>query len=209
MKKLFLSLLVALMAVSAQAQVTWNVRAGGGFTSEYNHDGDVIGCVRFIVQSNIPFTEDGRWVFSPTFSCAFGLGGSNAKKSNDFIFPLYVGYRVPVGRYVIFAPKLGPVFGFRPGKKDVKKIDFMKTGFIAGPSVELSFEIKHFVVALNGYCSFVRQKLYDDESLYKALDGKVLNEQQVDDLDYYVYSRNYKKDGCPLYSASLTLGYKF
>ena len=207
MKKFFLSLLVALMAVSAEAQVTWNVRAGGGISSLFYDDNGITAGVRFVVQSNIPFTKDGRWMFSPTFSFSIGIGGTREKRSNDFIFPLYIGYKAPIGHNVIFSPKLGPVFGFRPGKKDTEDMEFVKTGFIAGPSVELSFEIKHFVVALNGYYSFVKQKPYDGASLAKVLPEE-LSDYRMGRLYYYFFRAEHISE-YPLYGASLTLGYTF
>ena len=144
MKKFFLSLLIALMAVSAEAQVTWNVRAGVGGMEDDNVDGSI--APRLSVQSNIPFGSNSRWVFSPA------VGGSVAVNNGGFHvdFPLLFGYKATLGRRnALFIPKLGPVLGYSTNGNG---------SAIVGPSVEFAFEIGHFVAAVSGYYSLVKGK---------------------------------------------------
>ncbi len=136
--------MVALMAIGAEAQVTWNVRAGGGVIEDYY--GDPMVSARIFVQSNIPISGDKRWVFSPTFGFASEFSGSY-----HIDLPLYMGYKIPIGERTFFVPKIGPVLG----------IEANSGTFIAGPSVEFSFEIDHFVIAASGYCSLVKSYYYN------------------------------------------------
>ena len=153
MKKILFSLVMAFMAISANAQVTWNVRAGGGvfqtedYISHYSswrdsntyhfyiydtYEWDAVPCAALALQVNIPFKRTSRFTFSPTFMAA-------CSNESRIEFPLYFGYKVPIGNRNLFFPKIGPMVGC-----DVC------TGYaMCGPSLELAFEIKHFIVAAN------------------------------------------------------------
>lgn len=72
----------------------------------------------------------------------------------------------------LFFPKIGPAVGY-----DIYSDD---RPFNFGPSVELAFEYKHFVAAINAYCAV----------------------NEVERYDYYYAGTN-------ITTASLTLGYKF
>ena len=137
---------MAFMAISAKAQVTWNVRAGGGvfqteyeemsyyFDGYYNYywEGENVPCAALALQVNIPFKRTSRFTFSPTFMAACSY-------ESRIEFPLFFGYKVPIGNRNLFFPKIGPMVGC-----DVC------TGYaMCGPSLELAFEIKHFIVAAN------------------------------------------------------------
>ena len=140
MKKILLSLVMVFLTISAKAQVTWNVRAGGGvFQTEAEVSGykDRIhverGCAALALQVNIPlFKRTSNFAFSPSFIA--GVGGETRME-----FPLYFGYKVPIGNRSLFFPKLGPMAGY----------DICAGCAMCGPSMELAFEIKHFIVATN------------------------------------------------------------
>ena len=134
MKKFISILLVALMAIGAEAQVTGNVRLGGGTIGSF-FDGR-FGIAALALEANIPFGANRRGVFSPSL-----LLGSQFKdsESNTFVVPLHLGYKFVIGEGAMFIPKIGPAAGF------------CYETFVLGPSVELAFEIKHFVIAGNGF----------------------------------------------------------
>lgn len=88
-----------------------------------------------------------------------------------------------IGDKLLFFPKIGPAVGYDTFS------DF--SAFNSGPSVELAFEYKHFVVAVNGYYSIKGVGRYEDS-------------------DYNDGSYTSRASDRPnIYSASLTLGYKF
>lgn len=143
MKKLLFVLAVLLVAMSANAQVTWNVRAGGGVfqTEYYNYhyhygyydwERDNVPCAALALQVNMPFKRTSRFTFSPTFMAA-------CSRENRIEFPLYLGYKLPIGNRSLFFPKIGPMVGY----------DVRAKSAISGPSMELAFEIEHFIVAAN------------------------------------------------------------
>ena len=169
MKKVLLALVMAVSVISAKAQITMNVRAGGGYNTDY--DG-----VTGIFQVNMPFETGGRWTFSPSLQLDMAIGPYENEGSQNILVPLLFGYKTPIGDKLLFFPKIGPAVGY-----DIFS-DF--SAFNYGPSVELAFEYKHFVVAANGYYSVKGVGRFDESVKYCSMYPNI-------------------------YSASLTLGYKF
>lgn len=181
MKKIFMTMLLAIMATTINAQVTMNVRVGGGFGTIYNaysygyhylDDSKVIASLAF--QANIPFSKGSSYTFSPSL---FLIGNPNSdyfKYSRGLLVPLQVGKKILIATNTLFFPKLGATLGSQ------------NHGFRIGPSLALAIEAGHFVVSLDAYIS--------------------LKEGEEIDYDYYKgYYHNYYSP----YAASLTLGYKF
>ena len=138
MKKYIIAIIMTIMVVSAKGQVTWNVRAGFGGFGSYDYYDEVFytfGGFAFIGQVNIPFTRTSTFSLSPSF--AFGVGPEVAHVA----FPIHVGKKIVLGNRQIFYPKVGFVGGY----------DSDSEVGILGPSVELAFELKHFVTAFNYY----------------------------------------------------------
>lgn len=148
MKKYLLIFLLACSAAwTAQAQTTFNIRAGGGYGTKlfveepYGvQDGDMGGSVSILLQTNIGLNR--RATFSPTFMYSHVL---NSDDINKFAFPLFFGYKIPFANAVIFYPKFGPCVGVT--------IDGDWTEPIAGPAIELAIEKRHLVVAFDYYYS--------------------------------------------------------
>ena len=158
MKKIFFCLVMALMAVCANAQVTWNVRVGTGISRiMYDEEFDwaeTYHTPTLTVETNIPIIEGSLLTFSPSISIIYGK-----KRHGDLIeaygaiLPLHLGYKKFIGPNALFAPKVGLMMGYTraDGREnwDEKKIN----NFMLGPSIEFPFEIKHIVVALNANMS--------------------------------------------------------
>ncbi len=144
MKKYLVILVLALYgAVQSNAQITWNVRAGGGLVTDMfnvydsHFDFEVLDYTEnmglmFAVEANIPVTQGSNWCVSPTAIVSYG---ENCQVS----LPIYWGYKHPVGDSKLLIPKVGPFVG----------IDTDGAIFLFGPSVELAYEHKHFVTAIN------------------------------------------------------------
>lgn len=142
MKKFFLFVVLALSAIAAQAQCTWNVRGGLGLRSGiydedipyYYHYHDNVSVVpggAIAIQCNIPIDKSHRHTFSPTvfstlgeYSSGFGL--------------LQYGYKIGSGAKGTFYPKIGAAVGVGT-----------EVGGIFGGSIELAYEYKHFIMASN------------------------------------------------------------
>lgn len=146
MKKLLLALVMAFTAMAGHAQVTFNIRAGGGgfqtdgYSTEYSYyDGDYISefipAASFILELNVS-PRGKKFVFSPSI-----LVASDFDCATTVEFPLHVGYKVPMGNRSLFIPKVGPMFG-----ADTYSYTSI---FMCGLSAELAFEIKHFIAAIN------------------------------------------------------------
>ena len=144
MKKFFIITVLAIASFSSSnAQVTWNIRVGGGIESygyqtggRYNFiDETNEGAFALALESNIPFKRGKAFCFSPS---VIGVIGG---ESQEFIFPLLVGYKLKLSQNSLLIPKVGLSVG--GGFGDV-------TFGVVGPSVALSFEHKHFIMGFNG-----------------------------------------------------------
>ena len=138
MKKFFLFVVLALSAMAAQAQCTWNVRGGLGLRSDYYSDPkyegqneSVVAGGAIAIQCNIPISKSHRHTFSPTVFSTLGELSSG-------LGLLQYGYKIGSGLKGIFYPKIGVALG---GGSEV--------GSIIGGSIELAYEYKHFIIASN------------------------------------------------------------
>ena len=138
MKKFFLFVVLALSAMAAQAQCTWNVRGGLGLRSDFYSDyswgtenESVVPGAAIAIQCNIPIGKSHRHTFSPTFFSTLGEYSSG-------LGLLQYGYKIGSGIKGIFYPKIGAAVG------GGSKVDF-----IVGGSIELAYEYKHFIIASN------------------------------------------------------------
>ena len=146
--------MIAFMAMSANAQVTWNVRAGAGVGSvDY---GEVDFALALFGQYNIPFGSNRRWTFSPTIQFA-----PVVNHNPQFALPLLVGHKIPFAHHYLFIPKIGPFIGYD---------DNGETAIMFGPSIELACEIKHFVIALNGSLSITTSSYEDYRGYWESHD---------------------------------------
>ena len=144
MKKFIISLLFVFVAIGAHAQVTYNVRVGGGVGTD--KCGDALAVAAPQIQCNIPFRKGSHFTFSPSVMLA-----TDFCDVIHLVVPLTVGYKVKAGNNGIFFPKAGVAVGG----------ELLEGGIIIGPAVGLDYEIKHFVVGLNLYQSGVTTE-YDD-----------------------------------------------
>lgn len=139
MKKFLIILFLAFCAaVQSNAQMTWNVRAGGGLVSSVYEDyWDYYSECSFgpmvSLETNIPFAKGSQWCISPSIIVASDM------EYVELSLPILMGYKLPVGNSGLFIPKVGPFVGYVDDEDPV----------IFGPSVELAYEFKHFITALN------------------------------------------------------------
>lgn len=146
MKKYIIAIIMTIMVVSAKGQVTWNLRLGAGafsvcYEDYYDYDCyyELEAGAAIVGQVNIPFSRTSTFTFSPSF--VLGIGGAG-----QIAFPIHVGKKVIFGDRKVFFPKIGFVGGY----------DFWDYGGgIVGPSIELAFELKHFVMAYNYYVGLI------------------------------------------------------
>lgn len=144
MKKLFITLILAVMAIGAKAQITWNVRAGGGYfvTQEgwswYGYPKNCFG-PSVALGVNLPFSRGNQLTLSPTVIGAFS-------SRCQLALPINLGYKLNIGDKCIIYPKAGPCFGADFGRGN---------SLFFGPSAELAFEINHFVIAADFYAGVI------------------------------------------------------
>ncbi|MGM9929373.1 MAG: hypothetical protein ACI35P_15625 [Bacillus sp. (in: firmicutes)] len=140
MRKIIFSFIMIFMAISAGAQTTFNIRAGAGvFDYKYeikpsDYDTETFFNGTIIAQANISLGRRSYFTFSPSAMVATDL----LERPHVYV-PLFIGYKIPTGNQCLFFPKIGPMAG----------IDFKEDRFTVGPSAELAFELKHFVVSAN------------------------------------------------------------
>ncbi len=187
MKKIFSILFLVCCTVTTNARSTYfNVRVGGGMASSIDAPkkiGETIigpnagAC--FIFQPNICVGSKKQFVLAPTLqyeACGF------ASDIFDHVIsvPLLFGYRMRIGNGIFFVPKVGPTFGYLfTSAKDIDGTVWVENHqysenitvyrdancFIVGPYADLAFEIKRFVIGLNGYYSITSQ----DVAMYKSV----------------------------------------
>lgn len=146
MKKFLLSLAMAITAIGASAQNTFNVRAGGAFLEGYPYT--------IIAQANISLKNVGLWVFSPAVQLA--TEGDNTAA----MLHANMGYRKRIGNNCLFVPKLGVAGGYF-------SLAGYNEAFLVGPSIDLALELKHVVIGVTGFYSINKtvdiESYYDDE----------------------------------------------
>lgn len=146
MKKFLLSLAMAMTAIGANAQNTYNVRAGGAFLEGYPYT--------IIAQANISLKNVGLWVFSPAVQLA--------TEGDDKAAMIHanMGYRKRIGNNCLFVPKLGVAGGYF-------SLAGYNEAFLVGPSIDLALELKHVVIGVTGFYSINKtvdiESYYDDE----------------------------------------------
>lgn len=132
MKKIFLSLVMAITAIGASAQNTFNVRAGGAVLSD-------AAAFTTMAQANISLNDYGSWTFSPAVQIATDGDDTAA------MLHINMGYRTRIGNNCLFVPKVGVAGGSLGDSNDGM--------FLVGPSIDLALELKHFVIGLTGFHS--------------------------------------------------------
>lgn len=142
MKKFLLSLAMAITAIGASAQNTYNVRAGGAVLNEY-------AAFTIMAQANISLNNYGTWTFSPAVQLATNVDETAAMLHAN------MGSRTRIGNNCLFVPKVGVAGGY------FSLYDYNET-FLVGPSIDLALELKHFVIGLTGFYSINKaMELYD------------------------------------------------
>lgn len=133
MKKIILSLAMAITAIGASAQNTYNVRVGGAITG---------GNATFttMTQANISLKNVGLWVFSPAVQFATDGDGK------AIMLHANMGYRTRIGNNCLFVPKVGVAGGYLSEAGNYEKIP-------VGPSIDLGLELKRFAIGLTGFYS--------------------------------------------------------
>lgn len=137
MKKFLLSLAMAITAIGASAQNTYNVRAGGGVLGVLNDD--AAAAFTTMAQANISLNDYGSWTFSPAVQIAIDGDDTAA------MLHINMGYRTRIGNNCLFVPKVGVAGGSLGDSNDGM--------FLVGPSIDLALELKHFVIGLTGFHS--------------------------------------------------------
>ena len=131
MKKILLSLAMAMTAIGASAQNTYNVRVGGTIMDEYT-------TLTTMAQANISLKNVSLWTFSPAVQFATDGDGIAAMLHAN------MGYRTRIGNNCLFAPKVGVAGGYFGDTEGT---------ILVGPSIDLALELKHFVIGLTGFYS--------------------------------------------------------
>lgn len=144
MKKILLSLAMAMTAIGASAQNTYNVRVGGTIMDEYT-------TLTTMAQANISLKNVSLWTFSPAVQFATDGDGITAMLHAN------MGYRTRIGNNCLFVPKVGVAGGYFWH-------DSYNETFLVGPSIDLALELKHFVIGLTGFYSINKamETFYDE-----------------------------------------------
>ena len=150
MRKVLVAIALALLPAFAGAQTTWNVRGGVSLNIS-----EMEPAIELIGEFNTPFQKGERWTFSQSVHAFLPCPELSGITANS-----YVGYRCPIKKRVLFYPKVGFGFGYLTG--------WNCGGFVVGPSVELAFEIKHFIVAANFMYSPLGIHGYYDDDVYNT-----------------------------------------
>lgn len=183
MKKFFLFIVIALAAISVNAQkITYIAKVGiGGSVNDTPRP-----YVNFGFEVNFPISVT-NWTFSPSTHGSLVLNDSFGQ--NAVYMPLAFGYKISLGNKWIFRPTFGPMVGYAFEKNEGR--DYLDGGFIAGPVLGLNFENTHFSVGFQGFYSVTQSEMADYRYLWPEA---YLHCEH----SYYNYTGAY-----------LTLGYKF
>ena len=152
MKKIILSLAMAMTVIGASAQNTYNVRVGGGILNEGN---DTFTTFTAMAQANISLNNLGYWVFSPAVQLSTG------EDNTTIMLHANMGYRKRIGNNCLFVPKVGVAGGYLSEAGNYEKIP-------VGPSIDLGLELKRFVIGLTGFYS-LNQPCHGDNIIMLSL----------------------------------------
>lgn len=135
---------MAMTAIGASAQNTYNVRVGGTIMDEYT-------TLTTMAQANISLKNVSLWTFSPAVQFATDGDGIAAMLHAN------MGYRTRIGNNCLFVPKVGVAGGYFWH-------DSYNETFLVGPSIDLALELKHFVIGLTGFYSINKamETFYDE-----------------------------------------------
>ncbi len=124
---------MVMTAIGANAQNTYNVRAGVAYLNEY-------AAFTTMAQANISLKNVSLWTFSPAVQ--FATDGDCTTAMSHF----NMGYRIRIGDNCLYVPKMGIAVGY-----------FLQEGYHntyqVGPSIDLALELKRFVIGLTGFYS--------------------------------------------------------
>lgn len=160
--------LLSVVTVSARSAY-FNVRVGGGITSGITAPGKIddailrpAGGVTFMFQPNILLGGSKKFVIAPSLQYEYaGLG--DEIRDHVLSAPILFGYRIKLSDGIFFVPKVGPTLGCRfSNHRTIYQyicVSKEKEQFIAGAYLDLCFEIRRFVIGLNGYYSFTSQEI--------------------------------------------------
>lgn len=189
MKKLIITLICVITAVGINAQNTYNVRLGyGGVNCNVDGKLEFHSLITGGFQANFPVKPHSPITFSPALELDYASFASEYDASYlNIAFPLLLGYKIPVANKCIFYPKAGLKVGYFSSTND---------SFYIGPSAELAFEIKDFVVALNGSFPFSNTDTHflNWDEYYKNIEKGI----------YWDIEKKYNA-----YNVTLSVGYKF
>lgn len=146
MKKIILLLAMVMTAIGANAQDTYNVRAGVAYLNEY-------AAFTTMAQANISLKNVSLWTFSPAVQ--FATDGYNIAG----ILHANMGYRIRIGDNCLFVPKMGIAVGYFSQEE-------YNQASLVGPSIDLAFELKRFVIGLTGFYSINQAEEYYEHEFY-------------------------------------------
>lgn len=151
MKRFISVLLICLATISLSAQTSFDIRVGAGLggikndpdwgSSQYKNPLSV----GLLLQPNITLKKGLNWTFSPSLRGTFYQYEDNRAITANI--NTMFGYRVQMGNQKFFSPKLGPFVGLECQQGG------LPGSILAGVATDLSFELKHFVVGVDGYYS--------------------------------------------------------
>lgn len=177
MKKLLLTAVMALVAFCAQAQVTWNVKAGGGFsfitgTAEGGgNKGKMVA--KAGIGAEIPLA--GNFMLMPSVEYAM-KGMKWESDDHNMLYkwelhyaqlPVFAAYRINLGGVANMTAKLGPYFAYAFSGREKYELEGMEpvesnlfdypntNRFDVGGIVGLDLEYHHFVIGAEYERGFV------------------------------------------------------
>lgn len=195
MKKLFFLIAAFMLTVSASAQVTWNLKLGGGF-SFINDDSGFNTKLKFVgkigVGMEMPFASN--WSLMPSLEFAKkGAKGEDGDYEDNIDFtyiqvPIVAAYRFNLNDRLNMVVKAGPYFAYAlSGNEKVTKGSqeweykiFDMEGskrFEVGVDAGVDFEIHRFVVGVEyerGFTNIISDADYDikNQAFYVTLGYK-------------------------------------
>lgn len=192
MKKAVILLLAAFASIAASAQITWNVKAGGGFS---NYWGDAETSTHPVAKIGVGIEKplSSNWSLMPSFELAWKGAKDNITVTNPYeeyninfnLFyaqiPVLFAYRINLSENWNTTLKAGPyiAYAFHYNEKtnlplnenlipDVKRFDF-------GMDIGVDFECRRFVFGLEyeiGFLSIEEGYLVNNSAFYATVGWK-------------------------------------
>jgi len=171
MKKLFVLVFALAMTMTVSAQITWNVKLGGGMSTFWGYSSKGLFVPKVSVGIEKPLSA--KWSLMPSIEVAWkgfrhgrydSFYRDEASRLLYLQIPIVAAYRVNLSNNWNLALKAGPYFAYQISAEHLEDYNSKKK-FDIGLDVGFDFEFHRFVFGVEGEMGFIPLSDIDTRSI--------------------------------------------